>query len=275
MENIIVASDLSVRSDRAVRRAVRMAGRLGSALTVLHVVDSAMPARLAEQVRKEAHEALETYIASCKPAADQKISVSVVIGDPIIEIETEALSKKAELLIVGLHRDRGFLDLLKETTMERLIRTSSIPVLLVADAADHDYKSLLCGIDMSRACAHAIRVAHQVASDATLSLFHAFHAPYHRMENPEDAEKAALPFRKEAIQNLESWRQTYDVPTDLPEPMLVDASPGMALEQMMTKHNPDMLIMGAHTRSNLSRYILGGFTSRLVRNPPCDLLIAK
>lgn len=252
-----------------------MAGRLGSALTVLHVVDNAMPLKLAEQVKQNARDALKTYVESCKPLPDQKIDIVTAIGDPLIEIETEAISKNADLLVLGLHRERQFLDLLKETTMERLVRSSKLPVLLVADAADHDYRNLLCAVDMSRACAQAIRVGRHIAAEAEMALFHAYHVPYRGFVNPNDTAEATVPFRNEAQQQVDIWRQTYALPDDLPEPTFLDASPSAALEQMMAGQKPDVLVIGAHSRSNLGRYILGGFTAGLVRNPPCDLLVAK
>ena len=42
----------------------------------------------------------------------------------------------------------------------------------------------------------------------------------------------------------------------------------------MHSHNPDLIALGAHTRSGLSPYTLGSFAANLVRHPPTDLLLA-
>ena len=128
---------------------------------------------------------------------------------------------------------------------------------------------------MSKACAHAVALGHDIAPDAKMRLFHAYHAPYRRLTNKPDAAATALPFRKEAEQEFAQWRVDNALPADLPEPRFIDASPAIALERMLVEDAADLLALGAHSRSNLGRFMLGGFTSTLIRNPPCDLLVAR
>lgn len=275
MQSILVASDLSVRSDRALRRAVRLAETLGARLVVGHVVDSAMPLELAETVRVQAAKTLEDQFQACKPDPDLDHEVVTIIGDPLIEVNILAAGAGAELVVLGLHRERSHMDLIRQTTMERLIRASECPVLLVVNETDSPYRHLLCGVDMSQACANAITAGRTIAPGADVTLFHAFHVPYRRMTNPSDSAAATLPFRHEAEQEFARWRTDNALPADLPQPVFVDASPSVALDRMLVDHQPDLLTLGAHARSNLGRYILGSFTSALIRNPPCDLLVAR
>ena len=275
MHDILVASDLSVRSDRAMRRAAQLASETGAKLNIVHVVDSAMPPDLAETVRAQAAKTLQDQLRACCPDAAPDNDIHVVIGDPLEDVIAQAINVAAELIVVGIHRERHYLDLIKQTTMERLIRASTVPVLLVSQTGKQPYSHILCAIDMSHAAAQAITMARRIAPAARLSLFHAYHVPYRRLTDPSDAAATTIPFRKEAEEQFAQWAADNALPADLPAPRFIDASPTVALDQVLAEGTPDLLALGAHSRSNLGRYMLGGFTSTLIRNPPCDLLVAR
>lgn len=259
VKSIIVASDLSERSRQAVRRGVNLAAGLDARLTVLHVVDAAIPATLATQIQKEAVQSLADDVAEDAKGRQIAHEIKVVVGDTIEEINGTAQASNADLLIVGLHRRRVFLDHIKETTMEHLIRSSHLPVLLVSEEADHDYARVLGGVDLSPVCASALHKMRVIAPAAKVDLFHA-----HQVS-----------FRKEAERDYATWKAVCGLPDDLPEPMFVEGSAQDALHDVMAKERYDLLAIGAHTRSNTGRYILGGFSAGLIRQPPCDLLLAK
>lgn len=259
VNSIIVASDLSERSRQAVRRGVNLAADLNTKLTVLHVVDDAMPTTLSNQVQREAAGTLSDEVATDADGRKINHEIKVVVGDTIEEINAQTRSSNADLLIVGLHRRRVFLDHIKETTMEHLIRSSRLPVLLVANKADEAYTRVLGGVDLSRVCASALHKIRMIAPQAELTLFHAHE----------------VSFRKEAERDYATWKAVSDLPGDLPDPVFVEARARDALHEVMDKGRYDLLAIGAHTRSNAGRYILGGFSAGLIRNPPCDLLLAK
>ncbi len=259
MEHIIVASDLSDRSEQALRRGVGLAERLGARLDVYHVVDSAMPLGIAEDVRHQAQAALENTIRDYAPNTRLDYTINVLVGDIVEEITQVLRQSNPGLLVVGIHRKRLFLDQIKETTMERLVRASRQPVLLVTGAADQDYANVLGAVDLSRACEAALRHARRIAPDAKLSLFHAHE----------------VSFLKESQRDYDTWKAVAALPDNTPEPVFVEASPDDAIQDLMDQDKYDLLALGIHSRSNLGRLLIGGLTARLIRNPPCDLLVAK
>ncbi|WP_411890268.1 universal stress protein [Yoonia sp. SDW83-1] len=259
MEHIIVASDLSDRSEQALLRGVNLARRLGAKLSVHYVVDSAMPLAIAEDVKFQAQTALETAMQAHAKDGDLTYNISVDIGDVVDEITQAFRQINPSLLVVGVHRRRLFLDQIKETTMERLIRASRQPVLLVAGPADQEYTNALGAIDLSRACESALRHLRRIAPDAALTLFHAHE----------------VSFLKESQRDYATWKAVASLPENIPDPIFVEASPADAVHDLMKTGKYDLLALGAHTRSNLSRLMLGGLTAGLIRNPPCDLLVAR
>ncbi|MCV3272812.1 universal stress protein [Roseobacter sinensis] len=259
MKNILVASDLSDRSRQAVRRGVELSARTGARLTVLHVVDAAMPEPLSGSVKTDATRLLAQEVAEDAGTRSIAHEIKVVIGDTVEEIHQIAEEIEADLLIVGLHRRRVFLDHIKETTMEHLIRASARPVLLVARDVTGPYSRVLGGVDLSSVCASGLHKIEMVAPGAELTLFHAHE----------------VSFREEAERDYETWQAVSELPDGLPDPVFVEAKARDALTDIMAEDDYDLLVIGAYTRSNAGRYILGGFSSGLIRQPPCDLLLAK
>ncbi|MEM8751414.1 MAG: universal stress protein [Pseudomonadota bacterium] len=276
MDRILVASDLSHRSDRAVGRGVALARAHRAGLTLCHVVDEAMPAEIAKKVEAEARESLDRFARSRAGADEVQIEVKTAIGDPVTDVCRIASEVGAELFVVGSHRARMFFDGFRETTVERLIRLSEAPCLLVAEAADHDYERVLTAVDMSPACARAVAVAKAVAPDAALTLFHAYHVPFKGLTGEGDAASGAVRrIVEETERAVDAWIAASELPADLPRPKLIDSAPRGALDAMIASTGPHLLAIGAHTQSSVGRWALGGFAADLIRDPPCDLLIAR
>jgi nucleotide-binding universal stress UspA family protein len=259
MKNIIVASDLSERSRPAIRRAVELAISADAKLMVLNVVNDATPAQLSDQLSAGAQTILAEQVAQDADGRALDAEIKVVVGDPIDEINQAITSFNADLLILGRHRRRAFLDQIRETTMEHLVRSSAKPVLLVAREADHAYQSVLCGVAMSAACAAALREVFVLAPKSEVRTFHAHE----------------VAFRQGAERDYEIWKAVHPVPEDVPEPIFVEASANDALEDVMKTDKFDLLAIAGHTGSGIGRYHLGSFTASMIRKPVCDVLIAK
>ena len=84
MKRILVATDLSGRSDRALQRAVALAREFGAELAVVHVIDESLPARVLARHEEAAKSAIEEQVCSL-PAADGR-------PGPLIETSNRAFS---------------------------------------------------------------------------------------------------------------------------------------------------------------------------------------
>lgn len=275
MKRILVASDLSIRSDRAISRAVRLAARLKVGLTALHVVDSAMPSDLAEMVNAEAKTKLDRFVAS-QPGADSiDYEVASIVGDPVQTIHDAVADRDADLLVLGVHRSRTFFDTIRETTMERLVRTSAKPTLLVTDAGDHDLDKVLAGVDMSPGCARAIKAAKTLVPAAEFALFHALHVPFKGLTGDAGSAERMQPYVDEAEREVDDWIAACAIPATIPRPQIIEGTPFEALSKTMRAFQPDLLVIGVHSRAGIGRWILGSVAADLIRDPPCDLLVAR
>lgn len=275
LQHLLVATDLSPRADRAVARAFDLAGRLGAQLTVLSVIDEALPEEMTKQMKAMAEARLERFAASRKGAEAVRHETRVLIGDPVGAISAAAATEQADLLVLGLHRPRPFLDILRETTMERIVRLQDCPVLLVTEPADHPYATVLAALDFAPASTHALSLAAEMAPEAALHGLHAVHVPYKGFSPAAGAAGSSAPFLREARDSYHLWRDQAPLPDRLGEVELIEGAVEGVVRMRAAQLGCDLLCLGAHGRVGSAPALLGSLTNDLIRTPPCDLLIAR
>ncbi|WP_299687138.1 universal stress protein [uncultured Tateyamaria sp.] len=275
LTNILVATDMSPRSDRAVRRAFDLARTHGLPVTVLMVLDDAMPADLTDMLHAKAEMELDRFVATLGDGVAHDIVIRV--GDPTHEILHYAHNDALCLLVMGIHRPRPFLDTLRETTMQRIVRRTSNPVLLVKDAVDHSYDKVVAACDFSPASTASLKLALSLNRHAKARLIHALHVPYSGMLGQTSAAAADLAnaFHKEAVTQDVAWRATADLPAGAGKTEIMPGSPYPILCGLADCGDADLIAVGAHGRVGSARAILGSLSIDLMRDPPCDVLIAR
>ncbi|MEO1205401.1 MAG: universal stress protein [Pseudomonadota bacterium] len=272
MKSILVATDLSNRSDRAIQRAFQLAKKHSAKLTVLNVVDSDLPSDIAQVVKSAAEKQVEAQCAFGSKHPHQNI---VRVDDPISGIHNAADDIGADLIILGVHRPRPFFDLFSGSTLERLVRASQRPVLLVHDPATGDYQNPVCGIDFSASCVAAAKACASLVPEASITTFFAIHIPFKSLVAHGGTHADDQPYMAEAQSRLTPWLSTADLPAQCKPPELIVGEASHVLRQVLKKANGDLIVVGAHARISPSPTYLGTFTQELVRNPPCDLLVVR
>ena len=159
MRMILAGTDLSARSDRALHRAALLAREFKARLLILHVVDDDQPPALIDQDRRQAKALLDGQALHLAELANAPPDLLVKVGDPFDIIVRTAREQGADLIVLGAHRKRILRDIFVGTTIERVMRTGSAPVLMVNGFPDDPYRRLLLAIDMSEASARAAQAA--------------------------------------------------------------------------------------------------------------------
>jgi len=274
MSRIVVATDLSPRADRALRRAVRIAARLGYGLDIAYAVDHALPKDMAEPLLNEARRRLDRLAHAVTDGTGVAHRLHVDQGDPAEDICALAQNGETALLVIGMHRPRPLADLFRQTTAERLVRHAQHPVLIVRDPVEADYAKVLVAIDFSPGAAAAVKTAEALFPGAEMRGFHAVHIPFQRISGPDGAAADTAFYIGAAESDLAAWaardgggleRRTEIRPGGLHE----------VLRGQLTKHRPDLIALGAHGRSGRAPFLLGSFANDLMRDPPADLLICR
>jgi len=148
IKKILCAVDFSEPSEHSLRYAVAIAAGQDAELIVLHVMElpflpsyatAAMDTTggLVERVKEECERRLLEMVDKYR---DQhpKISHSIVIGTPAMEIILAAKKAKCDLLVVGTHGHTGLKQMLIGSTAEKVVRKSPCPVLTVKSPKHQD-----------------------------------------------------------------------------------------------------------------------------------------
>ena len=143
--NLLVAHDLSVEADIAVRRAAKLARQHGASVTLLHVIEEFFPDRMMDTVREAAEVALRDA-ARASDIADYQL---VIRQGRAANTVTQAVQELgADLLVIGAHHQQ-LLERFDGTTLERIARHCRAPILLAVEESAAPYTKALAGLDLS------------------------------------------------------------------------------------------------------------------------------
>ncbi len=273
MTCILAATDLSIRSDRAVQRALRLGRVLNLPCHIISVIDDDLPSDLLATRKAEVAARLMRFVDSAS-APGQDVTFDVIAGDVHAAVQAEAEARDAALLVLGLHRSRPLLDLIRETTMVRIVRATQRPVLLVRNPADHDYARVLAPVCFSPSCASALLAVRAIAPRAELRSFHAVPIPFSGLTGDGPGSAMARELCAEATAERDRWQASFD---QRPDPINIEIISGYLSEIMarLTVDRPDLIAVGAHTRSGFVPSVLGSFVTDLIVTPPCDVLVVR
>lgn len=269
IKSILVASDLSARSDRALQRGFLLAGQLDAKVIVVSIVDDTIPENLVADMTDKYRTHLEA--SAQRLAGNVPCEIRVETGDPITRLVDIVNSAEYDLAVVGRHRNRGFLDGLRRTTVESVVSQSLTPVLMVSDPVHAGYERVLAPVAFSTACRQAVTTALELAPEATFRLVHLWMAPFQGLTGGRSSDFARA-VRRETAEQAAAWGK--GLPASLPTVDLVHDVVASGCHKEVRNFTPDLISVGANTRS-LSFTGLGSFTAELLRDPPTDLLIAR
>jgi nucleotide-binding universal stress UspA family protein len=280
LKRLLVTTDFSRRADMAVRRAVQIASESGAALTLFHVCDAdVLDDMLAQQVAVNAEKRLHQQISAFSLPQQAAATVRVATGKPFVEIIRGAREERAELVVVGAHGEHFLKDLLFGTTAEKIARKGDRSVLVVKQAAHGPYRRVLVAVDFSENSRHALELALRLAPRAQ---FHAVHV-YQGIQG--QLRRAGLPtseivhheqtFAKEARRELDAFLSNID---HTGETIKREVWNGRAYHEIITvakRIGAELIAVGATGRTGLPYILLGSIAERVLREAPCDVLVAR
>jgi universal stress protein A len=145
-ETILLTTDFSVLSARAVEPALAIADRFGSKIVVLYVVEDRLPPFVDEYTGISMEEILQAHTERARREMDRfvernlpgpsEVETLVATGMPSTEVVRVAEERGVGLIVMATH-GRGFVShALFGSTAERVLRRAPCPVLTVrvADA---------------------------------------------------------------------------------------------------------------------------------------------
>lgn len=256
---IMAATDFSTRASRALRQAGLLAQQKLSDLHVVHVVDDDQPEGLVRLERLEAERLLLEQLEAMPELQGIRCHPKVVTGDTFDGILRTAVQLSADLLVMGAHRKQLLLDVLIGTTLERVIRSSSFPVLVVNNPIPRSYESVVAAVDMSEASASALRIgaARGLVRSGT-TILHAFTAMAKGRMLVDGIDPATVD--KYITDERQTFRRDEGGPIEI-------------ISHAVSELRPDLLVMGTRGRSRLLKTLIGSVTDEALRLLDVDILV--
>ncbi|AWN35203.1 universal stress protein [Methylobacterium radiodurans] len=274
---ILVATDFSVRSHRALRRAGLLAGPHRGKLMPMHVVESFGTRQVAQDLREaqrmiveQAAVVPELFRAWCEPI--------VIGGEPAGAVLAAAIAWEVDLIVVGspsVSPERTSGD-----TVRALFRRSPCPVLVVRQPVEGPYGKILAPVDLSDTSTRVLRGVGSLglADDAEVTVLHAFRAP-------ATTKLWATGVSQEHLDGyVESWRAGFAGELDdiltreglgrrgwrrrVEEGRPRDVIPRVAME-----HRADLVAVGTQGRTGLALALFGSVAEDLLLTSGPDLLV--
>jgi universal stress protein E len=277
--HILAATDFSTRSSRALRQAGLLARDSGAQLDIVHVVDDDQPEQMVEMERREAEQTLAELMGAMPELREVRCRPMVVVGDPFGGILWAAAAIKAYLIVMGVHRRRLLREIFIGTTIERVVRGGSFPVLMVNSEAQRHYEKVVAPVDLSEPSADAIRVAVTTGllTEARPTLLHVFSAVakgkmFTAGANQASIDKYVATERQRAMDNLAAFLAANDLGSQKWSLRVEEGPAGKAISRAVEQMHPDLLIMGTHGRSGLFKLLLGSVTEEALRSLHVDIL---
>jgi universal stress protein A len=147
LNKILVPTDFSDTSKKAVQYALRFAEQFGCEIVLLHVVEPATPlvgAPLAVEVFTDedefsmAEKDLATLVAESHANGAHSVASFVRIGHAPNEITKAARDLDIDLIVIATHGYTSWRHLCIGSTTERVVRTAPCPVLVVREK-EHEF----------------------------------------------------------------------------------------------------------------------------------------
>lgn len=281
MKTIMVATDLSERSDRAIRRAILLARQFGSAITLVHVVDDDRPAALVKGEHAKAGELVEQQSRSIAEIDGVTCSSRIILGDAFAGIRQAARELDPDLIVVGPHRRIPVKDAFIGTTAERTIRESSKPVLIANGIPASHYKTILIAADLSACSKTALAAIQELGLDRAGSTALVYAAETSAIGLRSSAWHSRKDVEATVMLELDAARKELDAflagapwaPDKVHVERCGDHHPAEVILAKAAAIGADLVVLGTHGRSGASRWLLGSVAEDTLRKARQDVLV--
>jgi nucleotide-binding universal stress UspA family protein len=278
-KSILLATDLSGRCDRALDRAVSLSKVWQAELVVLHVLEKLPnvdfdPVVPSWRRPPDPAGAAEMQLLADIGSVAKAVHLVIDEGDPAEAIARVAKARGCDLTVTGIARDELLGRFVLGTTVDRLLRSSRIPVLVVKNRARQPYRHLAVAIDFSESSRQALESALQYFPDEALTIFHAYDPPItpfmtdtatYRREYREIAEQEYEAFLA-SVKSADAIRRRARL-------FIEFGMPAGLLREAVREMGIELVVLGTRGRSALSELVIGSVAKQIMAELPCDALV--
>ncbi|MBU1397078.1 MAG: universal stress protein [Gammaproteobacteria bacterium] len=289
LSRIVVATDFSDFSERAVQRAARIAKQHNAELHLLHVVrpldlypsltltpdefgHSDQDLQQAEQTRVDA------MAATLSSQVGIRVRPVTRLGRAHTEIAGYAQAVAADLVVAGSRGESTLMDLFLGSTASRLLRVATCPVLLVKKPADEPYRKVLAAVDFSPVSAAVVSHAISLADGARVETLHVLGSEVEqRLRKAKfvrvDIADWLTRQRAEAEKQLDALLAPVEKGTAAGR-LVQPGFPPAVICQSVEAMGIDLVVLGRHGHGGgLQEWLLGSVSKDVAYAVACDVLL--
>lgn len=267
---ILLATDLSARCDRPLDRALMLAQEWRAKLVLLHVLEPGQGKDPATDIRD-----IEAKIADELPKTRVEVEILVKVGDVAATVIETAEARKSGLIVTGVARYNSIGDIFLGGPVDRLIRNASIPVLVVKRRPEHAYGNILIATDFSDCSLQALNAAAELFPDTALHLVHAYRERYSAWLSSDQVAQDAKSGERAAMTRFLAKRAISDAVSNRLNGSIDKGDLGPVLSRKIAATRSDLVVLGTHGRSALSRAALGSNAKHILGWVGEDVLMVR
>jgi nucleotide-binding universal stress UspA family protein len=296
---MLVAADFSQASIEAFQVGCALAQEDGTRMVVLHVAEPGW--RAEEPVYygqidvhftklprdpAEVEATLERLRAAYAPKRHVNIEYQTTEGEPAPEICGAARKLGCDLIVMGTHGRTGMARVLTGSVAEAVLHGAPCGVLALrspdVERAHRPIETILCPFDFSEPADYAYHVARMVARENSARLV-VLHVAGEQLDLPRPIEtELGIAFdtsedyqsRHTALKKRLHDRFDTDAGPHV-ETMLVYGGAANEILRVAAQVRADLIVMGTHGRSGLSRLLLGSVAETVLRAATVPLLAVR
>lgn len=285
---IAVGVDPAGLADDAVLQAVVLAQRLDARLDFVHAVEippslwpgmkkadlAALHAAALVSAREQVLDRLEKRLAGSGYEGSLEDALVLTPGHASQVLLRHVEDRSTELVLIGPHAKRSLLDF--GSTARALISKAEIPVWSQVTAVA-PIERILVPVDLSEHSRMALQVAHALAArlDARVRVLHAYAPPEFAYADLGDHVPGPTYVveedRKATSAALDEWMESIEWGAVPAEHAFVEGIPASAIQVEAKGH--DLIVMGTHGRTGLSRFLIGSVAQATLREAEKPVLV--
>lgn len=292
VKRILIATDMSPLAGRAEARAALLAHELGSeSVDLIHVIDNVAIETLRHLTRtpleteRRLMELSSKQLTEIEHRLSEKYGILVTtttlnVGRPYIEIVHYAELVDAGLVVLGAHSGGLVRELFVGSTVDRVLRKLTRPVLIVKREPQAPYRKILIPVDFSESSWQATEFVMNIAPHAHIIVLHAFEVPFKaKLESDGVDDKLIRIYETEVQAQKKKEMQQFISELGAPKNTLssiLELGPASAvIRKNMEVLDPDLIVVGKHGQSKQDEALLGGVTTRVIQDASCDILVVS
>ncbi len=290
IKQIMVATDMSPFASDAEARAAVLAHELGSeSLHVLHVIDNLALEALRHldptplETEQRLMESSHMQLAEIEHKLSEKYQIQVMtttlnVGRAYSEIVRYAELLDVDLVVLGAHGGGFVQDLFVGSTVDKVLRKLTRPLLIVKREPQVPYRKILIAVDFSDSSLRAMKFAMRIAPHAHITALHAVEVPLHAKLHSAGVDYKLMQFYEAEVhaqKKMEMRRFVSELET--PGVSLTGiVEQGAAFDVIRKKTEalePDLVVIGKHGQAEREEMLLGSVIKRVIQATDCDVLV--